>query len=144
MYEKVTSMLSDALSKPFPNPTPNLPPVPYTMLDLLLLLLPFLPAVPASQLFGQALTHWMEITDAGVQKRSYRLLARCVESEAVMKGGMNKSQVVERVMKRINETTDKVAQGAQRVCPTYLPEPEQGRLLIVLSSGLPLRTASSC
>ena len=86
------------------------------MLDLLLLLLPFLPSPPASQLFDQALTQWIEISDAGVQKRSYRLLARCIESEVVVKDGMNKSQMVEKVIKRITETTDKVAQGAQRVC----------------------------
>jgi ribosomal RNA-processing protein 12 len=115
VYGKITNMLSDALSKPVPNPTPNLPPVPHTMLDLLLLLLPFLPPVPASQIFDQALTQWMEASDAGVQKRSYRLLARCVESEVIVKGGMNKWQVVEKVITRMNETTDKVAQGAKRV-----------------------------
>jgi len=89
------------------------------MLDLLLLLLAFLPSAPASQLFDQALTQWIEISDVGVQKRSYRLLARCIESEVVVKGEMNKSQMVEKVIKRITETTDKVAQGAQRVCRGY-------------------------
>ena len=112
-------MLSDALSKPAPNPASNLPPVSHTMLDLLLLLLAFLPSAPASQLFDQALTQWIEISDVGVQKRSYRLLARCIESEVVVKGEMNKSQMVEKVIKRITETTDKVAQGAQRVCRGY-------------------------
>lgn len=108
-------MLSDALAKPTPsNSATKAPPVSHTMLDLLLILLPFLPPTPSAQLFEQALTsEWMENADPGVQKRSYRLLARCVESGAVKDGG-NQGEFVEKVVKRIVETSEKVAQGAQR------------------------------
>lgn len=88
------------------------------MLDLLLLLFPFLPPLPASQIFDQALAQWVESSDAGVQKRSYRLLARCAESEVIAKGGMSKLHLVEKVITHMNKTTDKVAQGAKRVCRT--------------------------
>lgn len=108
-------MLSDALAKPTPsNPATKAPPVSHTMLDLLLILLPFLPPTPSAQLFDQALTsEWMENADPGVQKRSYRLLARCVESGTVKDSG-NRGEFVEKVVKGIVETSEKVAQGAQR------------------------------
>lgn len=114
-YEKVTKMLSDALAKPTPsNPATKAPPVSHTMLDLLLILLPFLPPTPSAQLFEQALTpEWMENADPGVQKRSYRLLARCVESGAIKSSG-DRAVVVEKVVRRLVETSEKVAQGAQR------------------------------
>lgn len=116
-YSKIMSMLSDALSKPTPaNAAANTPPVSHTMFDLLLLLLPFLPPAPARQLSEQALTsQWMENSDAGVQKRSYRLLARCLDTGALLKSRADKTEFVEKVVKRINETSDKVAQGAQKV-----------------------------
>lgn len=116
-YGKITTMLGDALSKPAPtNAATNTPPVSHTMLDLLLLLLPYLPSVPARQLFDQALTaQWMENSDPGVQKRSYRLLARCLDSGVLVKGGANKTELIDQVVKRIGETAEKVAQGAQKV-----------------------------
>lgn len=115
VYTKVTTMLNESLNKPSA-PASNTPPVSHTMLDLLLLLLPYLPAAPANQLFDQALTaQWIENSDAGAQKRSYRLLARLLESTLLPASGNGKTELVDKVVKRIIETSEKVATGAQKV-----------------------------
>ncbi|KAF8318020.1 NUC173-domain-containing protein [Clavulina sp. PMI_390] len=115
VYNKITHMLNDALAKPSP-PNPNTPPVSHTMLDLLLILLPHLPHQPTAQLFEQAVSDkWIASNDAGVQKRSWRVLGRLLEAGLLWKeSGMKKEDVIERVVKRVSETGEKVAQGAQK------------------------------
>lgn len=130
-------MLNDALSKPNhanANAATNTPPVSHTMLDLLLLLLPYLPSVPATQLFDQALTaQWIQNPDAGVQKRSYRLLTRCLDSGVLVKNGSDQGELVDKIVKRIGETSEKVAQGAQKVCQDIFLRSRFSRLVLNFS-----------
>jgi ribosomal RNA-processing protein 12 len=84
------------------------------MLDLLLLLLPNLPSNTEQSLFEKALASGlMGSPDAGVQKRSYRILARLARKGLLT--GHTRESAVEAVVKRLAETKESVAQGAQRV-----------------------------
>jgi ribosomal RNA-processing protein 12 len=111
-YAKVTGMLQDALKKPS-TPSSRAVPVSHTTLDLLLLLLPFLSLASLQTLFEIALSkELMESSDAGVQKKSYRILSRLVE-QGILQG---KKNIIEHVVKRIGETVESVSQGSKRVC----------------------------
>lgn len=116
-------MLQDALSQPYNTQSPGGTPVAHTMLDLLLLILPFLPvpSTTSQTLFQKALSQeMMGHRDAGVQKRTYRVLARLIQ-KGVLGGNEGEVSVV---VSRVNETREGVAQGAQRVSAQCLLTPQ--------------------
>lgn len=94
-FSKVAAMLTQALqtyepSMPAPGmPEPNspryVPPVPHTMMDLLLALVPHLKKAEAIQLVDMC-AHVLPVADSSLQKKAYRALARLLtgdEAEAL-------------------------------------------------------------
>lgn len=123
MYNKVTTMLQDALTSSSQPQSTSSPPVVHTMLDLLLLILPFLP-VPSktsTKLFEKALSNnvaesgseMIVSKDAGVQKRTYRVVKRLIGKGVL--NGVGGEERVKMIVERLGETREGVAQGAQRV-----------------------------
>ncbi|KDQ21665.1 hypothetical protein BOTBODRAFT_26095 [Botryobasidium botryosum FD-172 SS1] len=109
-YTKLTTHLIQSLASPVPPQASTLvTPVPHTMLDLLVILVPYLPPAQSAALFTLALgPELMESPDATVQKKSYRVLARLVESGKVAVGGTDK------LIQRLSESAESVSPAAKR------------------------------
>jgi ribosomal RNA-processing protein 12 len=131
-YAKIVGMLRSSLPTLVPahdrETGPKVvPPVPHTMLDLLIVLLPFLdaskPDSEASQLFDLATEdELMRAKDAGLQKKTYRILARLIDGPrgvAVLRlpstaeGGEGAGRVGE-LLAKLRDSTANVVAGAKR------------------------------
>ncbi|PWN39044.1 NUC173-domain-containing protein [Ceraceosorus guamensis] len=122
-FERVVAMLQEALPNlqhsPDKEAGPNaVPPVPHTMLDLLIALIPFLDASSeAHKLFDLALGDDLLLArDSGLQKKTYRILARLIEGPrglTVLRldGGAGR---VRELLLKLNDTSSSVVSGAKR------------------------------
>jgi hypothetical protein len=111
-YEKVTSHLASALAQNAAAKG-NLPPVSHTMLDLLIILIPHLPAAPAKALFNAASTgNLIENSDAAIQKKSYRILTRLIESN---KANALQGEGFDEFVQKLVDVSASIGPGAQRV-----------------------------
>ena len=109
-YNTVTSHLSRNLNPTVP--TSGASPVSHTMLDLLIILTPHLPPTQSAALLNATASSLMLAhPDATVQKKSYRLLKRLIESGI----GGNKAESLEKLVAQIKETEGVVGPGTQRV-----------------------------
>lgn len=116
-YEKVVGHLGEALNTPTPRPAPGAAapsPTSHTMLDLLVIIVPFLPPATARTLFAHASAAEAKLIgspDAAVQKKSYRILARLLETKKVTLAGAE----LETFVARLRDGTEVVSAGARRV-----------------------------
>lgn len=90
------------------------------MLDLLIIFVPYLPQTQSSALFTATATATMlEHHDATVQKKSYRLLKRLLETGRL--GQMGQGEKLDEFVVKIGEAGAGIGPGAQRVrrkiCP---------------------------
>ncbi|SAM83919.1 related to RRP12-Protein required for normal pre-rRNA Processing [Ustilago bromivora] len=100
------------------------PPVPYTMLDLLSALIPHLDKAAqgsAADLFSLICQdNVLRSHDSTVQKKSYRILSRLLESDSgkqilqVTSNGAKASNRVSELLEKLRESTASVALGAKR------------------------------
>jgi ribosomal RNA-processing protein 12 len=107
-YHTVTTHLSTNLSTTTP-PSPGASPISHTMLDLLIIFIPHFHQAQREALFKATATEVMlEHEDATVQKKSYRILKRCLEirSEGVDLGDL---------VSKLGDVGGGVGPGAQRV-----------------------------
>ena len=124
-YIKILGMLNNALpqlpttgrSEP-PNPAAPPPPA-HTMIDLLVLLVPHLAAEQSTQLFDLALGEsLLGNKDAGVQKKTYRLLTRLVDGKMASTVLASKAPAhgtrLGLLLHQIGESTEAVVAGAKR------------------------------
>lgn len=112
-YARVTDHLGKALTNPAPAAAGTTP-LSHTMLDLLIILVPHLPVADALKLFAATQTSTLlEHNDATVQKKSYRILARLIDSGKVAAALQGES--VDTFVKRVEEVGPNVGPGAQRV-----------------------------
>lgn len=118
-YTKVVTHLGQALLVPFvkgaggnANAAPGAAtPTSHTMLDLLIILVPFLPATSAKALFGHAAGEKLiGSEDPAVQKKSYRVLARLIETGKVLCDG----EGIEEFVTRLADGGEVVAAAARR------------------------------
>lgn len=116
-YEKVVGHLGEALQLPTPKPAPGaaaVSPTSHTMLDLLVIVVSFLPAPAARALFAHASAAEAKLigsSDPAVQKKSYRILARLLETGKVTLAGAE----LEKFVARLRDGTEVVSAGARRV-----------------------------
>jgi ribosomal RNA-processing protein 12 len=117
-YTKVVTHLGQALQVPYNKATSGgtgpgqASPTSHTMLDLLILLVPFLPKESAQALFAHATGETLiGSDDPAVQKKSYRVLARLIETKKVLVGG----EGIEPFVKRLVDGSEVVAAAARRV-----------------------------
>jgi ribosomal RNA-processing protein 12 len=112
-YNRVTDHLGKALTSPVPAQAGTTP-LSHTMLDLLIILVPHLPVECALKLFAATQTSTLlEHSDATVQKKSYRILARLIDSGKVAAALQGES--VDGFVKRVEDVGPNVGPGAQRV-----------------------------
>lgn len=138
-YNTVTSHLSTNLASSA-QPAPGASPVSHTMLDLLILFVPHLPSGQSRALFtATASTTMLEHHDATVQKKSYRLLSRLLESGKVFLTG----EEMESLIKTLNDVAAGVGPGTQRdrlalfgVICDKLPKESLGLLTELLSEAV--------
>ncbi len=84
------------------------------MLDLLIIFVPYLPTTQSETLFSATATVTMlEHSDATLQKKSYRVLARLIEAGKV--GDLVKGENLEELVKKLDEVGRGLGPGAQRV-----------------------------
>ena len=113
MYQTVTTHLSGSLASSEPS-APGASPTSHTMLDLLIVFVPYLPQTQLAALFKASATPTMlEHHDATVQKKSYRLLKRLLESGKL--GPVGEGQQLEDFVGKVVEAGGGVGPGAQRV-----------------------------
>lgn len=117
-YDKVVHHLGQALAVPYVKPAGGnaapgaASPTSHTMLDLLILLVPHLPAQSAAALFAHASGDGLiGSEDPAVQKKSYRLLARLIETKKVMRDGKG----LDAFVKRLADGGETIAAAARRV-----------------------------
>jgi len=90
------------------------------MLDLLNIFAPHLPLAQSSSLFSATASSTMlEHSDATVQKKSYRLLNRLIESGKIAKDG--KVDALDKLVTAVNSLGGTVGAGAQRVNQAKAP-----------------------
>ncbi|ORX37048.1 putative ribosomal protein [Kockovaella imperatae] len=108
-FKTVTSHLSSNLDNSFPQSEGGSP-VSHTMLDLLIVFTPFLASAQSSTLFNASASKVMlEHQDATVQKKTYRLLNRLIDS-----GKVGEDQDLAKLVEAIRETEGSVGPGTQR------------------------------
>jgi ribosomal RNA-processing protein 12 len=146
-YEKVVGHLGEALQVPTPKPAPGaaaVSPTSHTMLDLLVIIVPFLPAPSARALFAHASAAEAKLigsNDPAVQKKSYRILARLLETGKVTLAGAE----LESFVARLRDGTEVVSAGARRVSLPVVSCRSRLWIYLTPSSPLPvLRIAFSC
>lgn len=117
-YAKVAGTLKTALTELVPQRDREVgphavPPLAHSMLDLLITLVPFLPSAEALALFKTATSDdLLQNEDAGVQKKTYRVLARLLEGS---KGAaLATSANVTSLLTTLREVTVAVVPGAKR------------------------------
>lgn len=95
-----------------------IPPVAHSMLDLLIAVVPFLPLEDGKQLLTLAESDTLlKNEDAGVQKKTYRILSRLMEGhkgEALLRSGAGVSANVSQLLANLREATVNVVPGAKR------------------------------
>jgi ribosomal RNA-processing protein 12 len=123
-YDKIVSMLEEAL----PNLVPardrevgrgSVPPVPHTMLDLLILMVPYLDSLKeGSKLFQLACDDkLLACRDAGLQKKTYRLLSRLMDGKRgkqILQVGEGNAGRLQELLEKLRSTTENVVMGAKR------------------------------
>ncbi|PKI84975.1 pre-rRNA processing protein [Malassezia vespertilionis] len=124
--EKIAAMLQQALATykpavhsgaPEANSPRYVPPIPHTMLDLLLALVPFVNAENACRLFDLVDDALLAAPDGGVQKKTYRLLARLLGTEhgpGLLHRAGSTQRGAAALMHRLALLTDSVESGAVR------------------------------
>lgn len=123
-YEKIATMLDQSLPTLVPardrevGPG-SVPPVPHTMLDLLILLASFLdPLQEGSKLFELACDDkLLTCRDSGLQKKTYRLLARLMDGKRgkqILQVSEGKSGRLQELLEKLQSTTENVVAGAKR------------------------------
>ena len=129
-YAKVKTTLDQSLASLPTNKvnkdagTAAIPPVPHTMLDLLVALIPHLRTSgknEAGDLFELATSdRFLRSTDSGLQKKTYKVLSRLVEGstgkqvlKVTGKTGASASRVGE-LLTKLRDATPQVASGAKR------------------------------
>lgn len=122
-YDKVRGMLDSALTELVPQRDREvgvhaIPPTAHSMLDLLITLVPFLPVSEGSALLTLAESDaLLKHDDAGVQKKTYRILARLVEGnkgEALLRSGKGTAANVSELLRQLHDATVNVSSGAKR------------------------------
>ena len=112
VYQTVTTHLSSNLTSTAPA-APGASPVSHTMLDLLVIFVPYLPSAQSVALFTATATPTMlEHHDATVQKKSYRLLKKLLESGHL--GDVAKGDKLEEFVVKLGEAGNGIGPGAQR------------------------------
>lgn len=128
-YERVVGLLRQSLAAPTPAPRPGapeanspryVPPVPHTMLDLLIVLVPYVSAEDAGGMLelclGDAL---LTAKDGGLQKKTYRVLARLLsgtQAGAVLRrgGGGDAAAGAAQLLAQLVQGAEAVQPGAVR------------------------------
>ncbi|KAL9933007.1 hypothetical protein V8E36_008262 [Tilletia maclaganii] len=119
-YSRVVKMLKKGLSALAGDAASGAPaPVPYTMLDLIGALIPFIKASNAKELFSMLhrtddeKVQLLNSNDAGVQKRTYKLLTRLIETRV---GDVlpPSSGTAAALIKTLNAATPSVLAGSKR------------------------------
>ncbi|CAO1624819.1 unnamed protein product [Parajaminaea phylloscopi] len=122
-FEKIRGMLDSSLQELVPQRDREVgphavPPVAHSMLDLLITIVPFLATGDAVVLFELASSDkLLKNDDAGVQKKTYRILARLMDGrkgEAVLLSGAGTARNVAQLLARLRDATVSVASGAKR------------------------------
>lgn len=120
-YQKIVNTLQQSL----PNLQSNkengpkaVPPIPHTMMDLLILMVPFLTQTEADALFSLGTSDTLFAhPDAAIQKKTYRVLARLMEGTRgakVLGVGENESGKLPELLEKLQATTGSVVVGAKR------------------------------
>lgn len=113
-YTTVTTHLSNNLNETSPA-APGASPISHTMLDLLIIFVPYLSITQTTALFTATTSATMlEHHDATVQKKSYRVLKRLLESGKL--GIAAQGDKLEVFVQKLGEVGGGVGPGAQRVC----------------------------
>ncbi|WFC94561.1 pre-rRNA processing protein [Malassezia brasiliensis] len=126
-YTKVAQMLEQSLATytptahtggPEPNSPRYVPPLPHTMLDLLVALVPFVQGTNAASLYDVASSDaLLAIEDGGIQKKVYRILARLLsgrEATALFARAGSAERGCAELLARLGVHTDDVQAGAVR------------------------------
>lgn len=122
-YAKVQQMLDQSLAELVPQRDREVgphavPPTAHSMLDLLITLVPFLPVEDGQSLLDVAgSSRLLEHEDAGVQKKTYRILARLLEGakgEALLRHGKGVAANVAALLSNVRKATVNVVPGAKR------------------------------
>ena len=108
-FTTVTSHLSKNVQAAMTT-APGASPISHTMLDLLIIFVPHLPSTQSAELFASTATSTMlEHSDATVQKKSYRVLKRLIESGRIEDA--LKEEKLEEFVARLNEVGGGVGPG---------------------------------
>ncbi|CAO1616491.1 unnamed protein product [Jaminaea pallidilutea] len=122
-YQKVSSLLDTSLKELVPQRDREVgphavPPTAHSMLDLMVSLVPFLPVDDGLKLFALAMSpELLENEDAGVQKKTYRILSRLMDGhkgEALLRSGKGTTNQVSELLTKIQAATVNVVPGAKR------------------------------
>lgn len=122
-YEKIASMLDSSIRELVPQRDREVgphavPPVAHSMLDLLITIVPFLSTVDTGRLLTLASSdQLLKNDDAGVQKKTYRILSRLLEGhkgQALMQSGEGTAVNVATLLAKVRDVTVSVASGAKR------------------------------
>ncbi|PWN37806.1 NUC173-domain-containing protein [Meira miltonrushii] len=121
-YQKIVNTLEQSLPTLQTGNKDNgpkaIPPIPHTMMDLLILMVPFLTQAEADALFSLGTSDALFAhRDAAVQKKSYRVLARLMEGSRgakVLGVGENESGKLPELLEKLQATTGSVVVGAKR------------------------------
>lgn len=97
----------------------SVPPIPHTMLDLLILLVAYLdPTQEGSKLFEMICDDkLLACRDAGLQKKTYRLLARLMagkQGKQILQVSEGKAERLQELLQKLQSTTENVVAGAKR------------------------------
>lgn len=121
-YQKIVNTLEQSLptlqGSNKENGPKAIPPIPHTMMDLLILMVPFLTQAEADALFSLGTSDALFAhRDAAIQKKSYRVLARLMEGSKgakVLGVGKNESGKLPELLEKLQATTSSVVVGAKR------------------------------
>lgn len=123
-YGKVVTMLNESLPTLVPardreTGHGSIPPVPHTMLDLLILLVSYLdPLKEGSELFQLACNDkLLACRDAGLQKKTYRLLSKLMDGKRggqILQVDNGSAGRLQELLEKLRTTTENVVAGAKR------------------------------
>lgn len=150
-FAKVAQMLEQSLQDytpgvqpgaPEPNSPRYVPPLPHTMLDLLIALVPFVRGANATALYDLVSSDaLLSVTDGGLQKKVYRVLARLIagaDSATVLRHAGKSDSVsggAAALLVRLGKHTEAVQPGAVRdrllLLDALAPQIAEGELHIL-------------
>ncbi|CAO1622014.1 unnamed protein product [Sympodiomycopsis kandeliae] len=122
-YANISNMLGSSLKELVPQRDREvgphaIPPVAHSMLDLLIALVPFLPIEQGQQLSDLAQSDiLLKNEDAGVQKKTYRILARLMDGnkgDVLLRSRAGTARNVASLLGNLGEATVNVVPGAKR------------------------------